>query len=169
MRMAQLLQQVETFQSEAEKDFEELSTEIVDTHTTYIETSFSTFSEQVSQTQLAEITNQFSNFENNLTNLYSSFNSEVEGLGDKLKDRCSEIIQDMGNHCEDSLKDELETAFKDAIESVIEEMLEEIIENITLMAIGSSITGSISYILPELVVAKKTAELANAGLDVIGF
>jgi small ligand-binding sensory domain FIST len=79
------------------------------------------------------------------------------------------MLQNMGNHCEDSLKHELEAAFKEAIEDVIEELIAEIVESIILMGVGSAVTSSISYILPALVVAKKTAELANAGLDLVGF
>ncbi|MEG4590051.1 hypothetical protein QUA54_33270 [Microcoleus sp. MOSTC5] len=166
--IAQLQSQVESFQSAIEADFEALSGDLTDVHTTAVEAGFGDLIEQVSQTQLTQLSDQFSHFSESMTALYSTFNTEVDGLGTQLTDRCSQMLKDLSQHCGEAAKSELETAFQDVIEDAIAAMVEEVIQSIVLMTVGSSITASISYSLPALVAAKKIAELSNAGLDALG-
>lgn len=166
--IAQLQSQVESFQVAIEADFEALSSDLSEVHTSAIENGFTDLIEQVSQTQLTELEGHFTHFSENITTLYSNFNQEVDGLGDQLQDRCVQLLQEVSQHCGEAAKSELEAAFQDLIEAAIAAMLEEVVQSIVLMTVGSSVTASISYSLPALVAAKKTAELVNDGLGAIG-
>ena len=166
--IAQLSSQVGEFQTSVETGFEDCSLVITDTHMSAIDEHLDDFCEQISQTQLTELTSHFTQISDQFTNLYSTFTSDIDGLGDQLQARCHQILEDTGQHCENELKGKLETAFREMIEEAIKELMAEVIENVTLMTAGSSITGALGPILPELVAAKKAAELLNDGLDFVG-
>ncbi len=166
--IAQLHSQVGEFQTSVETGFEDCSLAITDTHVSAIGEHLDAFCEQISQTQLTELTSHFAQISDQFTNLYSTFTSDIDELGDQLQARCHKILEDTGQHCENELKGKLETAFREMIEEAIRELMAEVIENTTLMTAGSSITGALGPILPELVAAKKAAELINDGLDLVG-
>lgn len=115
---------------------------------------------------MQEITGYFTNFGKEFEELYNSFASEVEGMGDELQQRGAEIIQNVVSQFEDETKEQIENSFKDAIEDVVKEMLEEVRENFTMMSIGTSVTSALSPI-PTLVAAKVAMATANAILDAV--
>jgi DNA repair exonuclease SbcCD ATPase subunit len=165
--IAQLTAQVQSFQSTLNTSFEALTADLADTHQTALTEGFDGLIEQVGETQKTELSQHFTQHSEDLNQLYSTFGTEIDGLGDDLKDRCTQLIEDAGQYCTDEAQHELGTAMRDTIEDTITDFATEIAENLVLMGVGSSVTGSLSSVLPELVVAKKTAELVNAGLDAV--
>jgi chromosome segregation ATPase len=165
--ISQLTEQVQSFQSMLNTSFEALTADLANTHQTALTEGFDGLIEQVGETQKTELDQHFIQHSEDLNQLYNTFGTEIDDLGDDLKDRCTQLLEDAGHYCTDEAKHELETAMRDTVEGAIADFATEIAENLVLMGVGSSVTGSLSPVLPELIVAKKTAELVNAGLDAV--
>ena len=165
--IAQLQSQVEEFQSQTETSFEELDNDISETHASQVETNFSNFSDRLTGEHTEQITSSFDDFEVNFSDSFTSFGSEVEGHGDDLKARVTEILQSTGEYAGETLTGELQDAYSNAIDNSVEALIAEVGENIALMSMGSGVTTSLSPVLPQLVAAQIAVEAINSVLDAI--
>ncbi|MGB7415248.1 MAG: hypothetical protein WA902_13670 [Thermosynechococcaceae cyanobacterium] len=165
--ISQLTAKVQSFQSRLNISFEVLTADLTDTNQTALIESFDGLSEQVGEVQKTQLSQNFTQYSDDLNQLYSNFDTEIDVIGNDLKDRFIQLFEDSGHYCTNEAKNELEAAMRDTIEDVMADFVSEISENLVLMEVGSSVTSSLSPVLPELVVAKKAAELVNAGLDFV--
>jgi hypothetical protein len=114
------------------------------------------------------VTGDLQSFQQETSEAINSHHQTCEGLGEELKSRCCEAIENVSNHATDVLQRELDEAFKHVMDKVIEEVLEEIVKNIAMAQFGAATTTAISPILPEIVIAKKALELINEILSLGG-
>jgi DNA repair exonuclease SbcCD ATPase subunit len=148
--IAQCTEQVRSFQSALNTSFEALTTDFTDTYSATLTESFEGLIGQVGETQKMALSQHFTQQFEELSQLYNTFGAETENLGNELKDRCTQLLEDAGHYCTDEVQHELETAMRDAIEEAIAAFALEIAENLVLMGVGSSVTSSLSPVLPVL-------------------
>jgi hypothetical protein len=65
-------------------------------------------------------------------------------------------MENTSEYAGETMKDKLIETFEDAIENAVKAMISEVAENIVMMTVGTSVTASLSPILPELIAAKVT-------------
>jgi DNA repair exonuclease SbcCD ATPase subunit len=114
------------------------------------------------------MTGDLQSFQQETSEAINSHHQTCDGLGEELKSRCCEAIENVSNHATEVLQRELDKAFKHVMDKVIEEVLEEIVKNIAMAELGAATTTAISPILPEIVIAKKALELINEILSLGG-
>jgi hypothetical protein len=64
---------------------------------------------------MTAITTCFDDCGTNFTDLYDDFSNEIRSTADELKERGSEILNNVADQFGDSLHGDLENAFKDAM------------------------------------------------------
>ena len=85
-----------------------------------------------------------------------------------MKDKVSEILNDVGEECENTCRDKIERAFREAIEDIVVAVAEEVMENVLVMTLGTNITSAMTApipILAALASVKVQLQAANAILD----
>ena len=80
-------------------------------------------------------------------------------------------IEGMNNSQEyigETLKDKVTETFEDAIENAVKGLIAEVGENVTMMTVGTTVTGAMSPVLPQLAAAKVAISAINAVLNAFG-
>lgn len=169
--VGELKERLEGLQEEVEGAFGEFREEVAGAIASRLESGFGDFSENLTETRLGEISEAFSGADSNMQDLFQAFDGTIQELGTEFMQRTEQIIESAKDHLSETLKEELEEAFQEAAQEVIEAIIQEIVATIVLMTTGTAVTGALSPVLPELVVAQKAIELVNdvlSALDVFG-
>jgi hypothetical protein len=165
--MDTLQQRVHAFQAEAESDFEQVRTNLAENVTAQVEALFGTFGEELLQTQASQLLGGFTAFETGCTQLCNTFQTEITEIGNHFMARGQEILHNTAGHVQDTLGRELQEAFDDAFRGVIRALMHEVIETTVVMELGVQVTGMLSPILPELVIAKHALGAINEAREAL--
>ncbi|MBW4475171.1 MAG: hypothetical protein KME45_33050 [Stenomitos rutilans HA7619-LM2] len=159
------------FQIQVNDEFKDFVDELNGNLTTTVGDAFNDFSNELAQEQKVALIGGFENLDGGLSATYDSFNSQIEQLGEHLKDCSSEIIQHCASDCENTVKQKLEDAFERAIQEYLEAIAMEVFENVTVVSLGTEITAAMTAPIPILVAlaaVKVQLEMANTVLGLLG-
>jgi ABC-type transporter Mla subunit MlaD len=159
--------QTHDFQTSVEADFDDLKTDLTNTHTTAVQSGFNAFSTELVQEQLNELSTSCSNLNADFSKLADNFTTQFEALGDELTQRSTEIIQNVGNHLTTQAEATIKEAISGLIEDAIVALLDEVIESTVMMTAGAATTTALAPILPQLKAAKMALQAINDVLDFI--
>lgn len=116
----------------------------------------------------AVITDIAQSFQQETSGAINSHHETCSDLGEELRSRCCETIENVSNHATEVFQRELNEAFTNVTNKIIEEVLEEIVKNIAMAQFGAATTTAIGPILPQIVIAKKALEVINEILSLGG-
>jgi len=133
-----------------------------------VHNAFGEMKNAVEQTGSA-VASTFGELENGFTHVYGALGTTVKDVGSHLMHTGEEVFTDMVNYTKDhaveGVKHEVEKAVGDAIQGLITEFG----ESIAMMGVGAATTTAISPFVPELVVAKNVAKVANEIIEAMSF
>jgi hypothetical protein len=165
--MDTLQQRVQAFQAKAESDFTQVYTSLTEHATAQIEALFGTFGEELLQTQTSQFLGSFTDFETGCTQLYSTFQADIIDMSNHFMARGHEMLHNTAGHVQDTVRRELQEAFDDAVRGVVRALMHEVVETTAVMELGAQVTGMLSPILPELVIAKHALGAINAAREAL--
>ena len=156
--MEEMKEQFDGAKEEVAEQIESLGSEIADDITSDLESQFTEFADTLTDEQGEEMNNAFDDLKDGAAETFGEFDKLCEEIGDELKDRVAEIMENVSSHLQDDAKQQVEEALKTEAKECVDALLDEVLVEAQLMVIGSFITTSISPWLPQITVAKNAVE-----------
>jgi uncharacterized phage infection (PIP) family protein YhgE len=159
----QFQDQHETGWTETDDAFDASIDDIQDRHLSDLQQDFTRFEDYLTQDCLLELIALCDDLEIDIGQLFDAFKDKVFGLGEELQERGKEILKNVTDHAQDTLKQEMEDMFHRLLEEALTALLNEMIENVVVASVGATVTGALTPVLPKIIAAKvATGMIKNA-------
>jgi vacuolar-type H+-ATPase subunit E/Vma4 len=132
-------------------------------------TSMSDFQSHLSGEVKDALTSGMEELENTLGEAYGNFKDNLETKAGELQDKLGEVAGDLVDDFREEAGEQIEQFLKDAMEDAVEDFAKAAGEDFAMMGVGTQVTGALSPILPELMVAEKILPAFNAALSAMKF